>query len=219
MKALDIHFENCTVGYGDYIVLRDITATLPAGKISVILGGSGCGKSTLLRHIVGLSRPLSGKVTIGNEDIFSLSARDFRRARRRVGMLFQDGALLGALSLVDNVALPLREHTTLDAATVRYAALRTFALVWLEDVADFYPNPLSAGSRTRAVLPRAIFPAPPLLPFAVSASALSSPPSSSLHIPSLPSLPPRSKFHVLTPSFPTRRSSDLLKNTWHLSLK
>ena len=99
MNAWDISFSSLSVGYGDHAVLHDINATLPGGKVSVILGGSGCGKSTLLRHIIGLSRPISGNLRIGGQDLFSLPHAEARRIRRRMGVLFQDGALLGALTL------------------------------------------------------------------------------------------------------------------------
>ena len=115
MDAWDIEFHDLTVGYGRMAVLRDINATLPAGKVSVILGGSGCGKSTLLRHIIGLSRPIAGEILIGGHDLFRLDSRAFRRVRRHMGVLFQDGALLGALSLAQNVALPLSEHLRRDS--------------------------------------------------------------------------------------------------------
>ena len=107
MQAWDIEFRALSVGYGEHVVLRDVNAVLPGGKVSVILGGSGCGKSTLLRHIIGLSRPQAGQVLIGNNDLFGLPQKEFRRMRRNMGVLFQDGALLGALSLVQNVTLPL----------------------------------------------------------------------------------------------------------------
>src|SRR6218665_2343990 len=114
----DIGLHDLTLGYGDSVVLDKLNATLPAGKISVILGGSGCGKSTLLRHILGLNKPKKGNVLLGGKDLFSLSGKEFRRLRRRMGVLFQDGALLGSLTLGDNVALPLAEHTALDKDTI-----------------------------------------------------------------------------------------------------
>ncbi|WP_297262143.1 ATP-binding cassette domain-containing protein [uncultured Desulfovibrio sp.] len=159
----DITFRSLTAGYGEHVVLRDIDATLPGGKVSVILGGSGCGKSTLLRHIIGLSRPLGGSVHIGGQDMFALPAAQARRIRRRMGVLFQDGALLGALSLVQNVALPLTEHVRLPKAVIREAALRVLRLVGLEDFADYYPNQLSGGMRKRAGLARAIIAEPRIL--------------------------------------------------------
>ena len=131
--------------------------------MSVILGGSGCGKSTLLRHIIGLSRPLSGHVLVGGRDLFALGRADFRRIRRHMGVLFQDGALLGALTLVQNVTLPLSEHLRLPPATVREAGLRVLRMVGLDDFADFYPNQLSGGMRKRAGLARAIVAEPRVL--------------------------------------------------------
>ena len=99
MEAWDIEFRALSAGYGEHVVLRHINAVLPGGKVSVILGGSGCGKSTLLRQVIGLARPLEGSVLLGGRDLFALGRRDFRRARRHMGVLFQDGALLGALTL------------------------------------------------------------------------------------------------------------------------
>lgn len=162
-QAWDITFRSLTLGYGSHVVLRDVTATLPGGRISVILGGSGCGKSTLLRHIIGLSRPLEGNVLIGGRDLFTLDDLEFRRTRRQMGVLFQDGALLGALTLAQNVALPLTEHLRLPRDLVRQTALRTLAMVGLEEFADFHPNQLSGGMRKRAGLARAIIAEPRIL--------------------------------------------------------
>lgn len=156
MNAWDISFSSLSVGYGSHAVLHDINATLPGGKVSVILGGSGCGKSTLLRHIIGLSRPISGSLRIGGQDLFSLPRAEARRIRRRMGVLFQDGALLGALTLVQNVCLPLSEHLRLPRAVLRDAGLRVLRMVGLEDFADYFPNQLSGGMRKRAGLARAL---------------------------------------------------------------
>lgn len=159
----DIRLENLRLGYDDTVVLDDISAILPAGKISVILGGSGDGKSTLLRHILGLKRPMAGKIFLGPHDLFQLSNRQFRKVRRRMGVLFQDGALLGSLTLGENVALPLTEHTKLDRATIRNIVYHKLALVGLDKYADYYPNQLSGGMRKRAGLARAIVTDPPIL--------------------------------------------------------
>lgn len=159
----DIQLQKLYAGYGDTVVLRDISATLPASKVSVILGGSGCGKSTLLRHILGLSRPISGKILLGETDLFALSTKEFRRVRRNFGVLFQDGALLGSLTLAQNVALPLTEHTRLDPKTIQQAAVRTLALVGLEEFGEYYPHQLSGGMRKRAGLARAIITEPTVL--------------------------------------------------------
>ncbi|MBO4300994.1 MAG: ATP-binding cassette domain-containing protein, partial [Desulfovibrio sp.] len=141
----------------------DINALIPGGEITVILGGSGCGKSTLLRHIIGLSRPLAGNILVGDRDIFSLPSTEFRRTRRRMGVLFQDGALLGALTLLQNVTLPLSEHLQLSASLLREAGLRVLRMVGLETFADYYPNQLSGGMRKRAGLARAIIAEPQIL--------------------------------------------------------
>lgn len=159
----DIEFRALSAGYGTHKVLDDITAVLPGGRITVILGGSGCGKSTLLRHIIGLTRPLAGTLLLGGADIFSLGKTGFRRLRRRMGVLFQDGALLGSLSVVQNVTLPLSEHLRLPKSLVREAGLRALRMVGLEEFADFYPNQLSGGMRKRAGLARAIVAEPRVL--------------------------------------------------------
>ena len=162
-QGWDIRLEKVRVGYGSTVVLSDVDALFPAGKISVILGGSGCGKSTLLRHIAGLLLPLSGKTLVGGQDFFALPPKEFRRLRRRMGMLFQDGALLGALTLAQNVALPLVEHTRLPSETISAAALRCLALVGLQNFGGYYPAQLSGGMRKRAGLARAIIAAPRIL--------------------------------------------------------
>ena len=163
MESWDICFRNLSVGYNGVPVLSDINATLPGGKVSVILGGSGCGKSTLLRHVIGLAKPIKGGILIGGKDLFTLSRNDFRRLRKRMGVLFQDGALLGALTLAQNVVLPLSEHLRLQKKLLREAALRVLRMVGLEEFADYYPNQLSGGMRKRAGLARAIIADPALL--------------------------------------------------------
>lgn len=163
MPLWDLEFRALDAGYGEHLVLHDVTAILPGGKVSVILGGSGCGKSTLLRHVIGLSRPRAGQVLLGGKDLFALPAAEFRRMRRRMGVLFQDGALLGALTLAENVALPLSEHLGLPRALLRAEAQRVLRLVGLEDFAGYYPNQLSGGMRKRAGLARAIIAGPRLL--------------------------------------------------------
>jgi phospholipid/cholesterol/gamma-HCH transport system ATP-binding protein len=162
-SAWDITLDNLRLGYGDLVVLDDVRAVLPGGRISLILGESGCGKSTLLRHIIGLSRPMDGRILYGGNDLFALPYKQFRRARRRFGVLFQDGALLGSLTLAENVGLVLSENTDLSPAVIRKAALRTLSLVGLADFAGFYPNQLSGGMRKRGGLARAIVTEPPVL--------------------------------------------------------
>ncbi len=159
----NIELRDLRLGYGETVVLERVTATLPAGKISVILGGSGSGKSTLLRHIIGLARPMSGCITLGGQDLFRLPQKAFRRIRRRMGVLFQDGALLSSLTVGDNVALPLREHTDLSPEDIREITLHKLSLVNLADFAGYYPSELSGGMRKRAGLARALVTDPPIL--------------------------------------------------------
>lgn len=163
MSAWGITFDNLTLGYGNRVILNEISATLPAGKMTVILGGSGCGKSTLLKHIIGLYHPIGGKILLRGQDLFSLKKHDFRRVRRHMGVLFQDGALLGALTLAQNVALPLSENTRLSYDKLKKAAQDTLKLVGLENFGDYYPNELSGGMRKRAGLARAIITEPSIL--------------------------------------------------------
>jgi len=159
----DIRLEGLTIGYGEHAVVSDINAVLPGGKISVILGGSGCGKSTLLKHILRLHPVLAGRIQIDGHDLASLDRRGMHCLRQRMGVLFQDGALLGSLTLGDNVSLPLREHTKLSEKSIRERVLAKLSLVGLADFYDYYPNELSGGMRKRAGLARAMVMDPPLV--------------------------------------------------------
>ncbi len=162
-SAWGIRIEHLCGGYGDTLVLDDLSAELPGGAISAILGESGGGKTTLLRIMLGLNPPRSGRLLLGGRDIFALPERQFHKIRRRFGVLFQDGALISSLTLADNVALPLTEHTALPLPLLRETAVRTLKLVGLEEFADYYPGELSGGMRKRAGLARAIVTEPPLL--------------------------------------------------------
>ena len=163
VDAWNISIENLNGGYNGRLVLKDFTAELPAGTITALLGESGCGKTTLLRLLLGLNKPQSGRILIGGHDICSMPPVQFHKMRRRFGVLFQDGALISSLTLEENVALPLVEHTRLSRKVLRSAALRTLELVGLEKFAKFYPGELSGGMRKRAGLARAIVTEPPVL--------------------------------------------------------
>lgn len=159
----DIRLEDLTVGYGEKAVVSGVNVTLPGGRITVILGGSGSGKSTLLKHILRLHRPLTGRVTIGGHDIFNLSRKALRCLKQRLGLLFQDGALLGSLTLFDNIALPLREHTRLKEKAIAEIVRAKAGLVGLADFLGYFPNQLSGGMRKRAGLARAMVMDPEIL--------------------------------------------------------
>ncbi len=162
-EGWDIQLVNLSVGYPGVTVLRDLNAHMPAGKISFIIGGSGCGKSTLLRHLLGLSKPHAGRILLSDNNLFELNRAQFRCIRRRMGVLFQDGALLGSLTLFENLALPLKEHTKLPEEIIEEVIRLKLGLVGLEKFMDYYPNQLSGGMRKRAGLARAIIMDPPIM--------------------------------------------------------
>lgn len=162
-KAPSITTSDLAVGYPGNVVLHGVNIALPAGGVSVILGGSGCGKSTLLRHMLGLARPSEGHIYIGKDDLFAMDEKRFYAHKKSMGVLFQDGALLGSLTLGENVALPLLEHTDLDEATVTTMVRLKLSLVGLESFMDYYPSQLSGGMRKRAGLARALIMDPRIL--------------------------------------------------------
>ena len=146
------------------MIFDGLTCRFPSGRISVVLGGSGSGKSTLLRILAGLERPASGTIEACGEGVLDLDRPEvLRRHRRRIGMMFQGGALLNSLTVYENVALPLREHATLDEAGVRDEVHRIFEAVGLEDVDALLPAQLSGGMTKRAALARALVLRPQLL--------------------------------------------------------
>ena len=156
LESPDIALHDVCVGYGARVVLSGVETTLPGGKISVILGGSGCGKSTLLRNIVGLVPIKSGRIVLGGRDMALMEPRERLAVRRRMGVLFQDGALLGSLRLGENIALPLREHTDLSDSLIEEVVRLKLRLVGLADFMDYFPAELSGGMRKRAGLARAM---------------------------------------------------------------
>ncbi|MGA9342111.1 MAG: ATP-binding cassette domain-containing protein [Rhodanobacteraceae bacterium] len=151
--------------YGRRRVLHGIDFHVEAGEIRVIMGGSGSGKSTLLRHLLGLQQPRSGTVRLLGTDIAHASPAEMLALRRKIGVSFQGGALLTSLSVGDNVALPLREHTQLDENTVRIMSRIKLEVVNLGGFQDLMPSQLSGGMIKRAALARAIVMDPKLLFF------------------------------------------------------
>jgi len=137
-------------------VLRGVTLTVAAGESVVIIGRSGTGKSVLLKHVVGLMEPDQGTVRVEGVDVPSLRGKDLLTLRKRMGMLFQGGALFDSLSVGDNVGLPLREHTNVGEAQVGLVVKEKLHLVGLEGVEDMRPSNLSGGMKKRAALARAL---------------------------------------------------------------
>lgn len=148
--------EDLQVAYGDRVVLDEINFSVRPGEVFVILGGSGSGKTTLLRNLVGLMRPRSGRILIRGEDFTAMSEDERLSIRRKMGMCFQGSALLGSLSIADNVALPLREHTKLEESTIDIMTRIKLELVGLSGVEDYLPSELSGGMRKRAGIARAM---------------------------------------------------------------
>lgn len=160
-----IEVEKLDAWYGRRRVLHNIDFRVDAGEIRVIMGGSGSGKSTLFRHLLGLQRPASGTVRLFGVDVASVSHRELLDLRRRIGVSFQGGALLTSLSVGENVALPLREHTQLDESTIRIMSRLKLEVVNLGGFQDLMPSQLSGGMIKRAALARAIVMDPRLLFF------------------------------------------------------
>lgn len=147
--------EGLQGGWGEQLVLDDVSFSVEKGEIVAIVGKSGCGKSTLMQHLLGLVKPWRGRVVFRETDIWS-SPEAMQRARRRWGVTFQSGALLGNLTVIENVKLPLKEYTDLtedEIATVAYSKLDT---VGLADFADSSPLEVSGGMQKRAGLARAM---------------------------------------------------------------
>ena len=137
-------------------VLRGVDLTVPRGSTRVILGLSGSGKTVLMKHIIGLLRPDSGQVLIEGSDITAYDHKQLLELRRKFGMVFQQAALFDSMSVGDNVAFPLREHTDLDEAQIRQKVREKLELVSLDNVEDKFPSELSGGMRKRVGLARAV---------------------------------------------------------------
>jgi phospholipid/cholesterol/gamma-HCH transport system ATP-binding protein len=162
-EAPHVELSHVNVAFGAREVLRDLSCRFPRDRISVILGGSGSGKSTLLRTIGGLVRPQSGSVVVDGEDITTLSESRLYRVRKKLGMMFQQGALLDSLTVFDNLAFPLREHTRLGKDEVAKAVHACIEAVGLQNVDTLLPGQLSGGMVKRVALARAIVREPVIL--------------------------------------------------------
>ncbi|NMA47573.1 MAG: ATP-binding cassette domain-containing protein [Lentisphaerae bacterium] len=151
-----IEVRDLTMAYGERVIIRDMNFVVPAGEIFIVMGGSGCGKSTLLRHLIGLMAPAKGRVYRDGVDFWSLSGVEQDRVKRRSGILFQSGALWSAMTLAENIALPLREFTRYREKEIREICELKLSLVGLAGFGDYYPAAISGGMRKRASLARAM---------------------------------------------------------------
>lgn len=160
-----ISIQGITKRFGNHTVLEDITFDIPRGKTSAVLGPSGTGKSVLLKTIIGLLQPEAGQVYIDGDPIVGVREKEVLRIRRKIGVLFQDGALFGSMNLFDNIAFPLVEHTNKTDQEIRGIVLRKSELVGLVDHLHKLPGEVSGGMRKRAGLARALVLEPEILFF------------------------------------------------------
>ncbi len=160
-----ISLRNLRVSYGEHEILHGISFDVQRGETLVILGGSGSGKSTLLRTLVGLETPTSGEIWLKGKNIAAISAAEMDEIRKKVGMSFQGGALFGSMSVGENVALPLREHTKLEDSTIEIILRLKLDQVGLAGFENYMPSQLSGGMKKRAAVARAMAMDPEILFF------------------------------------------------------
>jgi phospholipid/cholesterol/gamma-HCH transport system ATP-binding protein len=160
-----ISVRNLTKSFGSNTVLEDISVDFPRGKITTVIGPSGTGKSVFLRNLIGLLTPDSGEVWVEDDNIPALSRRRLFEVRKKFGVLFQDGALFGSMTVYDNTAFPLREHTSKSEKEIREIVQEKLELVGLEGAVDKMPDEISGGMKKRCGLARALVMNPEILLF------------------------------------------------------
>lgn len=158
-----IKVENLQAGYNGTLVLKEVNFVAEKEQITTILGASGCGKTTLLKNIIGLLPPWSGSIKIFGTETNGMEEPQFNQLRKRMGVLFQNGALLNSLSTAENVAIPLEQHTDIQPRLINRLVRMKLELVELKQAANLFPAELSGGMRKRAALARAIALDPDLL--------------------------------------------------------
>jgi phospholipid/cholesterol/gamma-HCH transport system ATP-binding protein len=171
-ERVAIAVRELTMKYGGRVVMQALDFEVRRGEVFVIMGGSGSGKSTLLKHLIGLKAPASGTILFDGEDFGAAEEAARRGMLRRMGVLYQNGALWSGLTLAENVALPLEEYTELDPGAVAEVVALKLALVGLRGFGGFYPAEISGGMRKRAALARAIALDPEVLFFDEPSSGL-----------------------------------------------
>ncbi|MGD9330234.1 MAG: ATP-binding cassette domain-containing protein [Desulfobacterales bacterium] len=160
-----IRVDDLTMAYGDFVIQRNLNFSIARGDIFIIMGPSGCGKSTLIRLLVGLKAPSRGHIFYDGIDFWGVSENRHDALMRRMGILYQSGALWSSMTLAQNVALPLKEYTPLNKHQIREIASLKLALVGLAGFEDYYPSEISGGMRKRAGLARAMALDPDILYF------------------------------------------------------
>jgi len=160
-----IQVSRLEMGYGDFVLMRDLNFTVNRSDIFIIMGGSGCGKSTLLKILVGLKEPLRGQVLYGDVNFWEADRSERERFMRRFGILYQSGALWSSMTLAENIALPLQQYTNLNEGQMKEVVALKLALVGLAGFEDYYPSEISGGMKKRAGLARAMALDPDILFF------------------------------------------------------
>jgi phospholipid/cholesterol/gamma-HCH transport system ATP-binding protein len=163
IESTIIEVDQLVRRFGDRAVLNEISFNVQRGETLVIMGGSGCGKSTLLRHMIGSMKPTSGLVRLFGEEITGMNEREIERVRLRFGMLFQSGALLASLTVGENVALPLLQHTNKSPDEIEEIVKQKLQIVGLTGFEDLKPDEISGGMKKRVGLARALALDPELL--------------------------------------------------------
>lgn len=161
--GVEVAVDSLTKTFGQQVIWRDVSLSLPAGEISVMLGPSGTGKSVFLKSLIGLLKPDSGHIWIEGVDIARATFAELYELRRMFGVLFQDGAMFGSIDLYDNVAFPLREHTKKNESEIRSIVMNKMELVGLIGAEHKLPGEISGGMRKRAGLARALVLDPEIL--------------------------------------------------------
>ena len=151
-----IRVEDLTVAYDDFVVFKNVSFEVRPGEVFIILGGSGCGKSTLLRHMISLRKPVKGKVLIDGKDIITAEGRDLVGILRKIGVMYQSGALFGSMNLLENICLVLEEFTNLPRDAMEVIALTKLNVVGLEGAEYKMPAEISGGMKKRAAIARAM---------------------------------------------------------------
>lgn len=158
-KALEetpITVRNLTMAYGSNVVQKDVSFDIQRGEICIIMGGSGCGKSTLMRHLIGLKPPAEGVVTLFGQSLWQASEKERESLLTRIGVMYQGGALWGAMTLAENIMLPIMRHRKLPERSARQIASFKLALVGLAGFEDYHPSEISGGMQKRASIARAM---------------------------------------------------------------
>ncbi|MET7358774.1 ATP-binding cassette domain-containing protein [Streptomyces sp. NPDC005562] len=154
--GIEVVVEGLTKSFGTQKIWQDVSLTLPAGEVSVMLGPSGTGKTVFLKSLIGLLKPERGRVLIEGVDMANSPERDIYETRKKFGLMFQDGALFGSMSLFDNIAFPLREHTRKKESEIRRIVMERIDVVGLLGAEGKLPGEISGGMRKRAGLARAL---------------------------------------------------------------